>query len=49
MSDTAPSGNYYRPGEFCPGLDLGATITDPYGTMTCQEPAGGGQPHWGRS
>ncbi|MGH9068668.1 MAG: hypothetical protein ACRD0J_14450 [Acidimicrobiales bacterium] len=49
VSDTAPSGNYYRPGEFCPRRDLGSTITDPYGIMTCRKPAGGGQPHWGRS
>jgi cardiolipin synthase A/B len=44
--NTAPSGHYYKPGEYCPRRDLNKTITDPYGTMTCEEPAGGGQPRW---
>jgi cardiolipin synthase A/B len=44
--NTAPSGNYYKAGEYCPRKDLNKTITDPYGTMTCEEPPGGGQPLW---
>jgi len=44
--DTAPSGHYYKPGEYCPHKDLNKTITDPYGTMTCKEPPDGGQPRW---
>jgi hypothetical protein len=44
--DTAPSGHYYKPGEYCPYKDLNKTITDPYGTMTCKEPPDGGQPRW---
>jgi phosphatidylserine/phosphatidylglycerophosphate/cardiolipin synthase-like enzyme len=46
VSNKSPSGHYYRPGEYCPKRDLGKTITDPYGTMTCEEPPGGGQPRW---
>ena len=46
VSNKSPSGHYYKPGEWCPHRDLGKTITDPYGTMTCQEPAAGGQPVW---
>jgi phosphatidylserine/phosphatidylglycerophosphate/cardiolipin synthase-like enzyme len=45
-SNTSPSGHYYRPGEYCPSKDLNKTITGPYGTMTCEEPPGGGQPRW---
>jgi hypothetical protein len=48
-SNTSPSGHYYKPGEYCPRKDLGKTIKDPYGTMTCEGPAGGGQPHWVRT
>lgn len=44
--NTAPSGHYYKPGEYCPRKDLNKTITDPYGTMTCEEPPDGGQPLW---
>ncbi len=44
--NTAPSGHYYKPGEYCPRKDLNKTITDPYGTMTCEEPPDGGQPRW---
>ncbi|HUC14217.1 MAG TPA: phospholipase D-like domain-containing protein, partial [Acidimicrobiales bacterium] len=44
--NTAPSGRYYKPGEYCPRKDLNKTITDPYGTMTCEEPPSGGQPRW---
>jgi hypothetical protein len=46
VSNTTPSGHYYKPGEYCPHKDLGKTIADPYGTMTCKEPPGGGQPRW---
>ena len=46
VSNKSPSGHYYRPGEYCPKKDLGKTITDPYGTMTCKVPPGGGQPRW---
>ncbi|MGO9660118.1 MAG: phospholipase D-like domain-containing protein [Acidimicrobiales bacterium] len=45
-SNTTPSGHYYKPGEYCPYRDLNKTIKDPYGTMTCEVPAGGGQPRW---
>ena len=45
VSNKSSTGHYYRPGEYCPDRDLGKTITDPYGTMTC-EGGGGGQPHW---
>ena len=49
-SATAPqhhaSRRYYKPGEYCPRKDLNKTITDPYATMTCEEPPGGGQPRW---
>ena len=44
--NTAPSGHYYKPGEYCPRKDLNERIKDPYGTMTCEEPPGGGQPRW---
>jgi phosphatidylserine/phosphatidylglycerophosphate/cardiolipin synthase-like enzyme len=44
--DTTASGHYYKPGEYCPRKDLNKTITDPYGTMKCEEPSGGGQPRW---
>ncbi len=46
--NTSSTGRYYKPGEYCPEKDLGKTITDPYGTMTCEKPAGGGRPHWER-
>ncbi len=46
VSNESSSGHYYRPGEYCPHRDLGQTISDPYGTMTCQELVDGGQPHW---
>jgi hypothetical protein len=46
VSNKSPSGHYYKPGEWCPHRDLGKTIRDRYGTMTCEEPAGGGQPRW---
>jgi phosphatidylserine/phosphatidylglycerophosphate/cardiolipin synthase-like enzyme len=46
VSNKSPSGHYYRPGEYCPKRDLGKTVTDPYGTITCEEPPGGGQPRW---
>jgi len=44
--NTAPSGHYYKPGEYCPRKDLNKTIADPYGRMTCEVPPGGGQPRW---
>lgn len=47
VSNKSGSGHYYKPGEFCPKADLGKTITDPYGTMTCKMK--GGRPHWERS
>ncbi|MFE9425699.1 hypothetical protein ACFYNO_22335 [Kitasatospora sp. NPDC006697] len=28
----APSGNYYRAGEFCPGKDVGLSTVDAHGT-----------------
>jgi hypothetical protein len=46
VPNKSPSGHYYKPGEWCPYRDLGKTIRDPYGTMTCEEPPGGGQPRW---
>lgn len=46
VSNRSPSGHYYKPGEWCPHRDLGKTITDPYGTMTCEVPAGRRQPVW---
>ena len=46
ISNKSASGHYYKPGEWCPHNDLGKTITDPYGTMTCETPSGGGQPVW---
>jgi phosphatidylserine/phosphatidylglycerophosphate/cardiolipin synthase-like enzyme len=46
VPDKSPSGHYYRPGEYCPGKDLGKTITGPSGTMTCEGPPGGSQPRW---
>ena len=49
VSNKSPSGHYYRPGEYCPERDLGRTITDPYGIMTCDVPPGDSQPHWGTS
>ena len=45
-SNKSPSGNYYRPGEYCPRKDLDKTITDPYGTMTCELRPGESQPRW---
>lgn len=47
--NTSSSGRYYKPGEYCPEKDLGQTITDPYGTMTCKQPASGGRPRWERA
>jgi hypothetical protein len=47
--NTSSSGHYYQPGEYCPERDLGKTITDPYGTMTCENPASGGRPRWERA
>ena len=45
VSNKSPSGNY-RPGEYCLSSNLGKTITDPQGTMTCVPPAGGTKPRW---
>ena len=46
VSNKSPSGNYYRPGEYCPTKDLGKTITDPYGTMTCEVRPSDSKPRW---
>jgi hypothetical protein len=46
--NTSSTGHYYKPGEYCPDRDLGKTITDPYGTMTCERPVGGGRQRWAR-
>ncbi len=43
---TSPSGHYYKPGEWCPFRDLGDTTVGPYGKLTCEQRAGGGQPRW---
>lgn len=46
VSNTSPSGHYYKPGEWCPHKDLGRTIKGPYGTLKCEVRASGGQPVW---
>lgn len=46
VSNTSPSGHFYKPGQWCPHADFGKTIKDPYGTLKCELPPGRTQPVW---